>query len=227
MNDRPSAIPESAHRLAALIDHTLLKPEATFSDVERICKEALRHHFAAVCVNPVMLPIAVANLKGGSVLPCTVAGFPLGSTTTATKAFEAGEAARNGAREVDMVLAIGALKQKAYAEVLADMAAVVSAVGSNCGVKVILETCLLTDEEKVTACKLALEAGVCFVKTSTGLNSGGATAHDVALMRATVGNLAGVKASGGIRTRAEAEAMVAAGATRIGTSAGITIVSTP
>jgi len=161
------------------------------------------------------------------VIPCTVVGFPLGATTTAAKAFEAGEAARAGALEVDMVLAIGAIKQKDYTHALADMKAVVEAAGPGCGVKVILETCLLTDEEKVTACKLALEAGVRFVKTSTGLSTGGATLHDVALMRATVGQQAGVKASGGIRNRAEAEAMVAAGANRIGTSAGIAIVSTP
>lgn len=209
-----------------MIDHTLLKPEATCRDIERLCGEARHYGFAAVCVNPVMLPVAVRNLAGTHVIPCTVAGFPLGASTTASKAFEAGEAARAGALEVDMVLAIGAIKQKDYAAALADMRAVVQAAGPRCGVKVILETCLLTDEEKITACKLALEAGVSFVKTSTGLSTGGATLHDVALLRATVGHRAGVKASGGIRNRADAEAMVAAGASRIGTSAGIAIVTT-
>ncbi len=213
--------------IAAMIDHTFLKPEGTVRDVERLCEEALTHHFAAVCINPWLIPVAVRALAGGTTLPCTVIGFPLGASTTASKAFEAGEAATAGAREVDMVLSIGALKQKDYSRVSADIHAVVRAAGSSCSVKVILETCLLSDEEKVTACKLTLEAGAHFVKTSTGLNSGGATLHDVALMRATVGNRAGVKASGGIRTRAEAMAMITAGASRIGTSAGILIVSTP
>jgi deoxyribose-phosphate aldolase len=210
-----------------MIDHTLLKPEATARDVERLCAEAMQYGFAAVCVNPALLPVAVASLSGSFVVPCTVAGFPLGATTTAVKAFETGRAAEAGAREVDMVLALWALKQRSYAEVLADMKAVVDAAGPNCGVKVILETCLLTDEEKITACTLALEAGVRFVKTSTGLSTGGATPHDVALMRSTVGTRAGVKASGGIRSLADAEAMVKAGANRIGTSAGIAIVTAP
>lgn len=217
----------SRHHLAAMIDHTLLKPDATGRDVERLCAEALQYGFAAVCVNPALLPVAVENLRGSPVIPCTVAGFPLGATTTAVKAFEAARAADAGAREVDMVLAIWAIKQRSYEAALNDMKAVVDAAGPACGVKVILETCLLTDEEKVTACTLALEAGVSFVKTSTGLSSGGATPGDVALMRATVGKRAGVKASGGIRTLADAEAMVKAGANRIGTSAGITIVTSP
>jgi deoxyribose-phosphate aldolase len=227
MKTTPMGCSGPGQRLASMIDHTLLKPDATSRDIETLCEEACQYGFAAVCVNPVMLPIAVRNLAGTKVIPCTVAGFPLGATTPAAKAFEAGEAARAGALEVDMVLAIGALKQKDYAHALADMKAVVQAVGPECGIKVILETCLLTDEDKITACKLALEAGVRFVKTSTGLSTGGATLHDVALMRATVGQQAGVKASGGIRNRAEAEAMVAAGANRIGTSAGIAIVTTP
>ncbi len=218
---------ESRQRLAAMIDHTLLKPEATARDIERLCAEAVQYGFAAVCVNPALLPVAVANLRGSLVVPCTVAGFPLGATTTTVKAFEAGQAAEAGAREVDMVLAIWAIKQRSYAEALADMRAVVNAAGPGCGVKVILETCLLTDDEKVTACRLALEAGVRFVKTSTGLSTGGATPHDVALMRAVVGTQAGVKASGGIRTLADAEAIVKAGANRIGTSAGIAIVTSP
>ena len=219
-------LPEARRRIAALIDHTLLKPEATAQDVERLCEEAIAYDFAAVCVNPWLLPIAVRALTGSSVRPCTVVGFPLGANTTTSKAFEAGEAAAAGAREVDMVLAVGAIKQKDYARASADLRAVVQAAGSLGSVKVILETCLLMDDEKVIACKLALEAGVHFVKTSTGLNSGGATIHDVALMRATVGDRAGVKASGGIRSLADAEAMIHAGANRIGTSAGISIVAT-
>jgi deoxyribose-phosphate aldolase len=210
-----------------MIDHTLLKPEGTARDVERLCEDAIAYGFAAVCVNPWLLPTAVRALAGTSPIPCTVIGFPLGATTPASKAFEAGEAAAAGAREVDMVLAIGAIKQKVYEVALADIRAVVRAAGSSCSVKVILETCLLTDEEKVTACQLALEAGARFVKTSTGFSSGGATLHDVTLMRATVGSRAGVKASGGIRTLAEAEAMIAAGANRLGTSAGISMVTTP
>lgn len=213
--------------LAAMIDHTLLKAEATAQDVERLCSEAILHGFAAVCINPSLLAVAVKTLKGSHVIPCTVAGFPLGASTTASKAFEAGEAAETGAREVDMVLSVGALKQRNYNYVLKEFKAVVAAVGNDCGVKVILETCLLTDEEKRVACTLALEAGVRFVKTSTGLSSGGATPHDIALMRAIVGCRAGVKASGGIRTLADAELMIKAGANRIGTSAGIAIVTTP
>ncbi len=217
---------DSGRCLAAMIDHTLLKPEGTARDVERLCEEAIAYGFAAVCVNPWLLPTAVHALSGTpTILPCTVIGFPLGATTPASKAFEAGEAASAGAREVDMVLAIGALKQKAYETVLSDIRAVVRAAGSSCSVKVILEICLLNDEEKVRACQLAVEAGAHFVKTSTGFSTGGATLHDVRLMRTTVGSRAGVKASGGIRTLAEAEAMIAAGANRIGTSAGISIVT--
>jgi deoxyribose-phosphate aldolase len=218
-------LPDSMRRIAAMIDHTFLKPEATQQDVEQLCEEALTYGFATVCINPSLLSTAVRALQGASTLPCTVVGFPLGANTPASKAFEACEAVATGAREVDMVLAVGAIKQKNYAAAMADIRAVVRAAGSSCPVKVILETCLLTDEEKVTACKLALEAGARFVKTSTGLNKGGATVHDVALMRATVGTLAGVKASGGIRSLADAEAMIAAGANRIGTSAGISIVT--
>lgn len=218
---------ENKRLIAAMIDHTLLKPEATVADVERLCSEAKAYGFAAVCINPSLLATAVRALTGTQTLPCTVVGFPLGATTSPTKAFEAGEASATGAREVDMVLAVGAIKQKDYIAALADIRAVVQAAGSSCSVKVILETCLLNDEEKVTACKLAIDAGARFVKTSTGLNSGGATVHDIALMRATVGPHMGVKASGGIRTLADAEALIAAGANRIGTSAGISIVTTP
>lgn len=220
-------LPESRRRLADLIDHTLLKPETTISDIERICQEALTYGFAAVCVNPALLPAVVAALKGSAVRPCTVAGFPLGANTTASKAFEAGEAAASGAAEVDMVLSVGAIKQKEYAKALNDIREVVRSAGHQCHIKVILETCLLTDQEKKTACKLALDAGAHFVKTSTGFSTGGATLHDITLMRATVGNQIGVKASGGIRSLADAEAMLAAGASRIGTSAGVRIVTTP
>lgn len=211
--------------LASLIDHTLLKPDATRAQVERLCREARFYGFGAVCVLPALLPTAVKCLAGSPVIPCTVAGFPLGASTSASKAFEAGEAAAAGAGEIDMVLAVGPVKEGRFADAQNDIAAVVKAAGRHCGVKVILETCLLTDDEKVTACKLAVAAGARFVKTSTGLAGGGATVHDVRLMRATVGPDMGVKAAGGIRTLADAQAMVEAGANRIGTSAGVAIVT--
>ena len=211
--------------MAPLIDHTLLKPDSGRRDVERLCREARFYGFGAVCVLPALLSTAVESLKGSAVIPGTVAGFPLGASTTATKAYEAGEASVAGAREVDMVLAVWAVKEGRYRLAQDDIAAVVNAVGPHCGVKVILETCLLTDDEKIAACKLAVAAGARFVKTSTGLAGGGATAHDVRLMRATVGPETGVKASGGIRTLADAQTMVQAGANRIGTSAGVIIVT--
>jgi deoxyribose-phosphate aldolase len=211
--------------LASLIDHTYLKQDGTARDVERLCEEAKLYGFCAVCVLPALLPVAVACLKGSPVIPCTVAGFPLGAATTASKAFEAGEAAATGAREVDMVLAVWAIRDRQYNLAQADISAVVKAVGHGCGVKVIFETCLLSDEEKITACRLAVDAGARFVKTSTGLAGGGATVADVRLMRTAVGPGTGVKASGGIRTRGMALAMVQAGANRIGTSAGISIVT--
>jgi len=227
MNITLEPLPEARQLMAAMIDHTLLKPEATVADVQRLCAEARRYGFAAVCVNPALLPTAVRGLDGSTVTPCTVVGFPLGAMMTATKAMETARAVEAGAREVDMVLALWALKQHDYATVLDDMRAVVTAAGPTCAVKVILETCLLTDTEKVTACKLALDAGARFVKTSTGFSTGGATVHDITVMRRVVGTQAGVKASGGIRSLADAEAMVRAGADRIGTSAGISIVTTP
>ena len=211
--------------LAPLIDHTILKPDSLRQDVERLCREARFYGFATVCVLPALLRVAVECLEGSAVMPCTVAGFPLGASTTASKAFEAEEAAAVGAREVDMVLAVWAMKEGRYQHVQDEIAAVVKAVGPRCGVKVILETCLLTDDEKITACRLAVAAGARFVKTSTGLAGGGATVQDVRLMRATVGPETGVKASGGIRTLAQAQAMIQAGANRIGTSAGVTIVT--
>jgi deoxyribose-phosphate aldolase len=181
--------------------------------------------FAAVCVLPALLNVAAACLEGSPVIPCTVVGFPLGGSTTPAKAFEAQEASKAGAREVDMVLALWALRDRRYSRVREDMSSVVKAAGPGCAVKVILETCLLSNEEKIIACKLALEADVRFVKTSTGLAGGGALVDDVRLMRATVGPNMGVKASGGIRSLAQAMALVEAGANRIGTSAGVDLVT--
>lgn len=211
--------------LARYIDHTLLKPEATAADVDQLCREAEKHGFASVCINPTWVRRAAENLRGTPVAVCTVIGFPLGATTAEIKAMEARRALRDGAREVDMVLNIGALKSGEYDLVKKDIEKVVDAaheVGAIC--KVILETALLSDEEKVIASALAKEAKADFVKTSTGFGPGGATVFDVALMRETVGPEMGVKASGGVRTTGDAEDMIAAGATRIGASAGIEIV---
>jgi deoxyribose-phosphate aldolase len=211
--------------IAALIDHTLLKPEATPAQVEALCHEAAQYRFASVCVNPAYVPLCVRLLRDTPVAVCTVIGFPLGATTTKVKVFEATQAAGNGARELDMVLAVGRLKAGDYGAVAEDISAVVEA-GHAAGalVKVIIETSLLSDEEKVAACLLAARAGADFVKTSTGFSGGGATAADIALMRRVVGPSLGVKASGGVRTLADARAMVAAGADRIGASAGVAIV---
>jgi deoxyribose-phosphate aldolase len=211
--------------IAGLIDHTLLKPEATTSQIEALCDEAARFRFASVCVNPTFVSLCARRLAGTPVAVCTVIGFPLGATTTKTKVFEAAQAAANGARELDMVLAVGRLKAGELRDVAEDIAAVVE-TGHAAGalVKVIIETSLLSDEEKVAACLLAARAGADFVKTSTGFAGGGATAADVALMRCAVGPAVGVKASGGIRTLADAQSMVAAGADRIGASAGVAIV---
>lgn len=208
-----------------MIDHTNLKPDAKKEDILQLIKEAKEHHFASVCVNPVWVELAAQELKGTDVKVCTVIGFPLGANTTAVKAFETKDAIEKGAEEVDMVLNISKLKDGAYDEVKADIAAVVEAAKGKALVKVIIETCLLTDEEKVTACKLAQEAGADFVKTSTGFSVHGATAQDVALMAKAVAPALGVKASGGIRTKEDAEAMIKAGATRIGASSGVKIVS--
>lgn len=210
--------------LARMIDHTLLKPEATASQVEKLCDEAKEYQFASVCVNPGWVPLCAERLQGTAVKVCTVVGFPLGATTPAAKALETGEAVENGAEEIDMVINIGALKSGELEWVKQDIAGVVAAAKGKL-VKVIIETCLLTDEEKVTVCRLAKEAGADFVKTSTGFSTGGATEADIALMRRTVGPDMGVKASGGIRDTATAEAMVKAGATRIGASASIAIVT--
>lgn len=211
--------------LAGMIDHTLLKPDATEAQITKLCEEAREHGFASVCVNPGWVPLAADLLDGSAVRVCTVIGFPLGATTSTAKAFEAMDALRNGATEVDMVINMGLLKSGKDDEVREDIAVVAEEVREKALLKVILETGLLTDAEKVKACQLAKEAGADFVKTSTGFGHGGATVADVALMRKTVGPEMGVKASGGIRDYETAMAMIQAGANRIGASAGISIVA--
>jgi deoxyribose-phosphate aldolase len=210
--------------LSPLIDHTLLKPEATGAQVEVLCVEALEYGFASVCVNPLWVPLAASLLKGSSVRTCTVVGFPLGATARRAKAFEAEIAQLDGAQEVDMVLVIGAVKTGDWESVRRDLEALRSATPPPTVLKVILETCLLDNAEKIRACEVACEAGLDFVKTSTGFSTGGATEADVALMRRTVGPSLGVKASGGIRTYEAALQMVRAGATRLGLSASLAIV---
>ncbi|MDI9370907.1 MAG: deoxyribose-phosphate aldolase [Synergistaceae bacterium] len=208
--------------LAKYIDHTLLKPDATPADVSKLCAEAREFGFASVCVNGGFVRQVARELKGSGVMTCSVVGFPLGSGTTGSKAFEASEAVENGASEIDMVIAVGRLLSGDEEYVREDIRAVVEASGG-APVKVIIETCLLTDGQKEIACRLAGEAGARFVKTSTGFSSGGATVEDVALMRRVVGDRLGVKASGGIRSRKDAERMIAAGASRIGASASVRI----
>ena len=210
-------------RLNKTIDHTILNPDATKDEVIKVIDEAKAYDFASVCLEPCWVTIAAERLADSEVKVCTVIGFPLGANTKTVKAFEAKEAVENGADEVDMVLNIGALKSGEYDLVLEDMKAVREAA-KDAVVKVILETCLLTDEEKKKACALAKEAGMDFVKTSTGFSTAGATTDDVKLMREAVGDAMGVKASGGIRDRETAEAMIAAGASRIGASKSIAIV---
>ncbi|MGV3487140.1 MAG: deoxyribose-phosphate aldolase [Tuberibacillus sp.] len=210
--------------LAKMIDHTLLKPEATKTDILKLCEEAKEHQFISVCVNPYWVKTAAEVLKDSPVKVCTVIGFPLGATTTATKVFEANLAIEEGATEVDMVINIGELKSGRLDAVEADIAAVVKAAEGRALVKVILETSLLSDEEIANASQCAKKAGADFVKTSTGFSTGGATVEAVRLMRQTVGPDMGVKASGGIRDYATAQAMIEAGATRIGASAGIKII---
>lgn len=211
--------------IAKCIDHTVLKPQTTEAAVRKLCAEAAQYGFASVCVNPCWVALCADLLKDTEVDVCTVIGFPLGANTSAVKAFEAAEAIRQGATEVDMVLNVGALKDGNADLVRADIAAVVEVARGKALVKVILETCLLTDEEKRIACRLAKEAGADYVKTSTGFSTGGATEADIALMRAEVGPEMGVKASGGIRDYATAQAMIRAGASRIGASAGVQIVA--
>ncbi len=205
-----------------LIDHTILKPDATQAEVQRICEEAKQYQFASVCVNPIHTRMVHEALLGTAVKTCTVVGFPLGATVL--KALETSRAVQDGADEIDMVLSIGALKEGNYSAVLADIQAVVEA-SEHALVKVILETCLLTEDEKKIACELSVRAGADFVKTSTGFSKGGATVEDIALMRKVVGPDIGVKASGGIRTLTDALKMIDVGANRIGTSAGVKIMN--
>ncbi|MEH7157032.1 deoxyribose-phosphate aldolase [Neobacillus drentensis] len=211
--------------IAAMIDHTLLKPEATREQIESLCREAKEYKFASVCVNPTWVSTAKELLQGSEVMVCTVIGFPLGATTSETKAFETKNAIEHGAYEVDMVINIGALKDHDDELVEKDIRAVVEAARGKAHTKVIIETSLLTKEEKIRACELAVKAGADFVKTSTGFSTGGATAEDIALMRKTVGPDLGVKASGGVRSTEDVEKMIEAGATRIGASSSIAIVN--
>jgi deoxyribose-phosphate aldolase len=223
---RPLRLPHKGG-IAGWIDHTLLKPEATAAQVEALCREAVEYQFASVCVNPAFVPLVATLLEGSSssVKTCSVIGFPLGATLPGAKAAETSAAIEAGANEVDMVMNIGALKGKAYGQVLLDIQAVVKAAHNQGAiVKVIIETALLKREEKIMACLLSKEAGADFVKTSTGFSTGGATTEDIDLMRRVVGNQMGVKASGGIRTYADAIAMIKAGANRIGASSGVQIV---
>ncbi|WP_055106850.1 deoxyribose-phosphate aldolase [Paenibacillus ihumii] len=213
-------------QIARLIDHTLLKPDASREAIMQLAREAKQYHFASVCVNPGQIESAYEILKDTpDVKVCTVIGFPLGASTPETKAFETKDAIEKGATEIDMVINIGALKDKNDELVLKDIKAVVEAAQGRGLIKVIIETCLLTNEEKVRACELAVKAGANFVKTSTGFSTGGATTDDISLMRKTVGPNIGVKASGGVRSLEDVNAMVKAGATRVGTSSGIAIVN--
>jgi deoxyribose-phosphate aldolase len=211
--------------MAHLIDHTLLKPDATQDEIAQLCYEARKYGFASVCVNPANVELCAQLLKGSDVLVCTVVGFPLGATSTEAKVFETQQAIREGATEVDMVINVGAVKSRDYELVERDIASVARACHADAAIlKVIIEAALLTDEEKVVACQLAKVAGADFVKTSTGFGPGGATAEDVALMRRVVGPTMGVKAAGGIHSYEEAQQMIAAGASRIGASASVKII---
>ncbi|NOW90736.1 deoxyribose-phosphate aldolase [Clostridium beijerinckii] len=211
--------------IAKYIDHTILKPEVTEKDVKRLCREAKEYSFASVCVNGCYAKLVSTELAGSEVKTCVVVGFPLGAMTKEAKAFETSQAIENGASEIDMVINVGALKSKDYKFVKEDIEAVVNAAKGKALVKVIIETCLLTDEEKVKACEIAKEAKADFVKTSTGFSTGGATKEDIALMRKTVGPDLGVKASGGVRDFKAAMEMINAGASRIGSSNSIAIVN--
>jgi deoxyribose-phosphate aldolase len=211
--------------LASYVDHTILKPGAKMTDVKKVCDEAKQHRFASVCVNPSYIEYVAKELEGSIVAPCCVIGFPLGATLSQVKAFETEECIKVGAKEVDMVINVGAARNGDWNLVKDDINAVVKASRGRALVKVIIETCLLTDEEKVKACVCAKLAGADFVKTSTGFSTGGATAVDVSLMRKSVGTEMGVKASGGVKTKADAENMIRNGATRLGTSSGIAIVN--
>jgi len=211
--------------MAHMIDHTLLKPDATQDQIAQLCYEARKYGFASVCINPANVKLCAQLLKDSGVPVCTVVGFPLGATSTETKVFEAQQAVRDGATEVDMVINVGALKSRDYELVERDIASIARVChAGNAMLKVIIEAALLTDEEKVTGCQLAMVAGADFVKTSTGFGPGGATLEDVALMRRVVGPTMGVKAAGGIRTYEDAQKMIAAGASRIGASASVRIM---
>jgi deoxyribose-phosphate aldolase len=218
------AQPRTPAELASLIDHTLLKADATEAELRRYCEEAREHRFCSVCVNPANVALVAEALRGSGVKTCSVVGFPLGATTPAAKAAETAEAVRHGADEIDMVINIGALRDGRLDAVRADIAAVRAACPGKV-LKVIIETSLLSDDEKRTACRLSVEAGADFVKTSTGFSTGGATVADVALMRQVVGPALGVKASGGVRNWDAAQALIAAGATRIGASSGVALVT--
>ena len=209
--------------IAKMIDHTMLKADASEKTILRYCREAKEYGFASICVNTCFVPLVAKELKGSGVKTCCVVGFPLGAMSTSAKAFEAKQAVADGAEEVDMVINIGAMKDARFDFVKKDIEAVVEA-SKPAIVKVIIETCLLTDEEKVKACELSVEAGAAFVKTSTGFSTGGATVADVKLMKETVGDRAKVKASGGIRTPEDAKALIEAGADRIGAGNGIILL---
>jgi len=211
--------------LARYIDHTLLKPEATEEQMKKLCEEASQHHFYSVCVNSSWAEYCARKLGGTGVKVCAVVGFPLGAMDSRAKAFEARTAIANGANEIDMVMNVGAMKAKNLKLVREDMLSVRRACRTGIVLKVILETCMLTDEEKVLACQIAKDAELDFVKTSTGFNKAGATVADIALMRRTVGPKMGVKAAGGVRSYEDAVAMIRAGATRLGTSSGVLLVS--
>jgi deoxyribose-phosphate aldolase len=221
------AVPAGAGWLAKMIDHTLLKPDATSAQITQLCLEARERAFFSVCVNPTWVHLCARLLRGSEIKLCTVVGFPLGASMPGVKAFEARNAIEQGAAEIDMVINIGALKSRDLELVARDILGVVKASHPGAVVKVIIEVALLTDEEKILACLLSRETGADFVKTSTGFAGGGATVYDVELMRRTVGPDMGVKAAGGIRSYADAERMIKAGATRIGTSAGIKITEGP
>lgn len=211
-------------KIERLIDHTLLKSDASAEQIKKICAEARQYGFMSVCVNPARVELVHKELEGSGVKTCCVIGFPLGATLSSVKAFEAQEAIKLGAEEVDMVINIGAVKDGNWELVESDICAVVEAASGKALVKVIIETCLLTDEEKIKACECAMRAKADFVKTSTGFSTAGATEHDVKLMRSVVGDSMGVKASGGVRTPEDAEKFIAAGASRLGTSNGVKLL---
>lgn len=211
------------HKIAAMIDHTILKANATQEDIEKLCREAITYGFATVCVNSSYVPLAYRVLGESTVKVCTVVGFPLGATTTEVKAYETAQAVKSGAEEIDMVIHLGSLKSGDLAYVETDIAAVVKAAGGRC-VKVIIETCYLNREEKEQVCRMAQRAGAHYLKTATGFGTGGATVDDIVLMRQIAGTEMGVKASGGIKSLADAERMIMAGASRIGTSSGVQIM---